>query len=84
MTASPEGRATGTDDDADWQRHLVVRLRPDGSLGPATSIPTNEAWLVGRLRLLASPAQNSLLIAWEAYVNDYRVALARVDCVGGL
>lgn len=64
---------------------IVIQLvRPDGSLGPATSIPTNDAWLSGRVRLLGSPGQNSLLVAWDGLVNDHRVALARIDCVGGL
>ena len=55
----------------------------DGSLGPATSFPTNEAWATGRLRLLASPGQNSLLVAWETLADDSRVWLARIDCAGG-
>ena len=59
-------------------------VRPDGSLGPATSFPTSEAWATGRLRLLASPAQNSLLVAWETSLDGHRVALARIDCIGGL
>jgi hypothetical protein len=63
---------------------IVQLVRPDGSLGPATSFPTNEAWPLGRVRLLGSPAGNSLLVAWEAYADDYRVAMARIDCVGGI
>jgi hypothetical protein len=59
-------------------------VRADGSLGPSTAIPTNDAWLVGGVRLLASPAQDSVLVAWGAFVNDHRVGLARVDCASGL
>ena len=64
---------------------VVLQLvTPDGQLGPTTSIPTNDAWYYYGLRLLASPAGNSLLVGWETYSLYDRIALTRVDCVGGL
>lgn len=63
---------------------LIQIARPDGTLGPATSIPTNGAWLTGRVELQASPDRRSLLVAWEAAQDQPRIALARVDCVNGL
>lgn len=62
----------------------VQLVRPDGSLGPATSIPTNEAWYAGHLRILASPGGDSLIVSWESSPGDTRAALARIDCVNPL
>jgi hypothetical protein len=47
-------------------------------------VPTNAAWLSGRVRMLASPDRRSLLVAWEAGFDDAHIGLARIDCVGGL
>lgn len=64
---------------------IVVQIaKPDGTLGPATSIPTNDAWLTGRVELQASPDGRSLLVAWEAAQDQPRIALARIDCVTAL
>lgn len=58
----------------------VQIVGPDGALGAAASIPTNAAWYAGGLQLLASPAGDSLLVAWETFDEGGRVALARLDC----
>jgi hypothetical protein len=63
----------------------VIRIvQPDGALGPETSIPTNEAWLSGHVRIQASADRRSLLVAWDAGFDDARIGLARVDCTGRL
>lgn len=62
----------------------VQLVHPGGALGPATSIPTNDAWYAGHLRILASPGGDSLIVSWEASVGDERAALARIDCVNPL
>lgn len=62
----------------------VQLVLPGGALGPATSIPTNEAWYAGHLRLLASPGGDSLIVSWESSPGDTRAALARIDCVNPL
>lgn len=62
---------------------IVIQLaRADGSLGPTIAIPTNEAWLTGRVEMLASPDGHSLLITWESAQPEQRIALTRVDCLG--
>jgi len=63
---------------------IVQLVRADMTLGPSTSIPTNEVWQTGRLRIVASPNQRSLLFAWEGGIDVPAVGLARVDCVTGL
>lgn len=62
---------------------IVIQLaHVDGSLGPAIVIPTNDAWLTGRVEMLASPDKHSLLLAWEAAQIDQRIAITRADCLG--
>ncbi len=64
---------------------IVQLVRPDGSLGPATSIATNAVWQSGRVRLVASADLQHLLVAWEGRFDDIpAVGLARLDCVSGL
>lgn len=61
---------------------IVLQLvRPDGTLGAATSIPTNAAWYTGALQLLPSAAGDALLLAWETFEQDGQVALARIRCL---
>lgn len=60
----------------------IQLLRPDGSKGAAVGIPTQEAWLSGGLRLLASPEGNSLLVSWAGQAASGVAAVARVDCAG--
>ncbi len=59
----------------------IQLVHPDGSDGPSVTIPTQEAWLSGGLRLLASPDGKSLLVSWAGPVQDGVAAVARVDCV---
>ena len=58
---------------------IVRRLRADGSVVAETSIPTNAAWLSGKVRMVTSPDQRSLLLAWTADVNK-SVGVAKVMC----
>lgn len=58
---------------------IVRRLRPDGEVVAETAIPTNAAWLSGELRMVTSPDQRSLLLAWTADV-DKTVGVAKVSC----
>lgn len=60
---------------------LVQLVAPDGTLGALMDIQTNALWYGGGLRLLASPANDSLLVAWETLDLDGRIALARLDCL---
>lgn len=61
----------------------VQLVRPDGTLGPATSFPTFEAWFSGNLEILPSAGGDSLLLAWEsAFEGEVsQIALGRIDCV---
>jgi hypothetical protein len=58
----------------------VQIVEPDGTLGAAATIATNEAWLSGRLRLVSSQAENGLLAAWESEMST-QVGIARIDCI---
>lgn len=59
-------------------------IMPDGVLGARAIIPTAMAWWTGRIRLLASPAADALLVAWEGGLGTPAIGLARVSCVEGL
>jgi len=63
---------------------MVQIVAPDGTLGAATSIPTNVAWLKDRLRLQASADARGILVAWESDLGAALIGLARIDCIGGL
>lgn len=65
---------------------IVVQIvRPDGSLGAATSFPTANLWLTGqRMGMVASADATSLLLAWEGGLGEPHLGLARIDCVMGL
>ncbi|MEZ4297085.1 MAG: hypothetical protein R3B70_19120 [Polyangiaceae bacterium] len=56
----------------------IQLVEPDGTLGAATSIPTNDAWYKDHLRLLGSPQGDKLLLTWE---TGDTAALARIDCL---
>jgi hypothetical protein len=58
---------------------LVRRVRADGSIVAETSIPTLAAFLSGKLRMVTSPDQRHLLLAWTADVNK-SVGVAKVSC----
>ena len=58
---------------------LLRRVRADGEVVAETAIPTNAAWLAGKLRMVTSPDQRSLLLAWTADVNK-SVGVAKVTC----
>lgn len=63
---------------------MVQIVRPDLSLGPATSIPTGALWYTGRLRMIGSLSGGTLLLSWESSIDDqWQRALARIDCIGG-
>lgn len=62
----------------------VQIVRPDLSLGPATSIATNALWYTGRLRMIGSLGGATLLLSWESIIDDqWQRALGRIDCIGG-
>ena len=58
---------------------LVRRVRADGDVLAETAIPTNSAWISGKVRMVTSPDQRSLLLAWTADVNK-SVGVAKVAC----
>ena len=61
----------------------VRSVAPDGTLGQVTSFSTSPVNLTGRLRLIASRNQRSLLVAWESDSGLTAVGLARLDCFLG-
>ncbi len=58
---------------------IVRRVDAGGDVVAETSIPTNAAWLSGKLRMVTAPDQRSLLLAWTADVNK-SVGVAKVAC----
>ncbi len=58
---------------------VLRRFEADGSPGPATSFPTNAAWLTGHLRMVGTQDGQSLLLSWSAEL-DASVAVAKVEC----
>lgn len=58
---------------------LVRRSGLNGIIVAETSIPTNAAWLSGKLRMVTAHDQRSLLLAWTADVNK-SVGVAKVTC----
>lgn len=63
--------------------HVQI-VRPDLSLGPATSIATNALWYTGRLRMIGSLSGATLLLSWESMIDDqWQRALGRIDCTRG-
>ncbi len=59
-------------------------VRPDGTLGKATTIDTSDAVVTGRITLQPSPDGGKLLLAWEDKLGGAGIVLARADCVSAL
>lgn len=58
---------------------IVRRVRSDGTVVAETAVDTSPAWLFGKLRMVTSRDQASLLLAWTADV-DKTVGVAKVSC----